>query len=343
MAHFKTTTGAALALIMGATPALANPLYLYSWAGYTAPELIEKFEAETGIEVILDTYDSNEMLLARLQAGATGYDIVVPSQHFVEIMIAEGLLQEIDATGLSNYENIEEQWRNNPWDPEQSYTVPWHHGSASFSYRADLYSGPAESLSEFFAPAPEVSGRLQVLGAPDEVYNMANLYLDLPFCSEDPDHARQVLELFEAQKPDVLLYSSEGMSDRLTRGEVIMAAHWSGYALQGRLNGNENITYAYPREGIVGWFDSLVVPVGAQNVDSALEFMNFMLLPENAAIQSNFTGYANAIEGSEAYFADHLIDAPELSVPEGVEVKFGVACGPEAQALIDRVWTQLLQ
>lgn len=172
---------------------------------------------------------------------------------------------------------------------------------------------------------------------------MANLYLGLPFCSEDPQHAKQVLALFEKQKPYVLLYSSEGMNDRLASGEVIMANHWNGYSMKGRLEGNPHITYAYPKEGIVGWFDSLAVPVGAQNVEAAKKFMNFIMDPENIALQSNFAGYSNAIIGSEQYFSEELKTAPEILVPEGVPVKFGEACSPEAQKLIDRVWTKLLQ
>lgn len=184
---------------------------------------------------------------------------------------------------------------------------------------------------------------MQVFKSPDEVFNLANLYLDLPFCSEDPEHAKQVLALLEGQKPAVLTYNSEAMNDRLANGEVIMAAHWNGYSLVGRMEGNENITYAYPKEGVVGWFDSMVVPVGAQNVDAAMTFINFMMDPENIAMQTNFTAYSNAIVGSEAFFAEHLVNAPEMNAPEGIPVKFGKACSPAAQKLIDRVWTKLLQ
>ena len=340
----KTKTLMAAALAVGfAAPALAQELHIYNWTDYTAPDLIAKFEQETGIKVTVDTYDSNETLLAKLQAGATGYDIVVPSQHFVKIMVREGLLQKVGVSSMPNFKNVDPRWKFPEWDPEQEYTAPWQWGSASFSFRADLYSGKGESLKEFFEPSEEVRGRLQVFKTPDEVYNMANLYLGLPFCSENPEHAKQVLALFQKQKPYVLLYSSEGMNDRLASGEVIMANHWNGYSMKGRLEGNPNITYAYPKEGIVGWFDSLAVPVGAQNVEAAKKFMNFVMDPENIALQSNFAGYSNAIMGSEQYFTEELKNSPEINVPQGVPVKFGEACSPKAQKLIDRVWTKLLQ
>lgn len=339
----KTMLTGATALALIATGALAEELHLYNWTDYTAPELIAKFEAETGIDVIIDTYDTNETLLAKLQAGAAGYDIVVPSQHFVSILIDQDLLQPIDIAAMPNYANVDPRWKNPVWDPEQQYSVPWQWGSASFSYRSDLYSGDGSSLKEFFEPAEEVRGKLQVFASPDEVYNMANLYLGLDFCSENPDDAKAVLALFKAQKPYVLTYSSEGMNDRLATGEVIMANHWNGYSLNGRDEANPNITYAYPKEGIVGWFDSLVVPKGAQNPEAAKAFMNFVMDPENIALESNFAAYSNAIMGSADFMDEALKTAPELNPPADVPVKFGQACSPTAQKLIDRVWTKLLQ
>ena len=236
----------AATLAFSASAVSAEELHLYNWTDYTAPELVEKFEKETGIKVVIDTYDSNETLLAKLKSGATGYDVVFPSQHFVEIMVTEGLLQKVDIKSMPNYKNVDPKFQGPVWDPNQEYSVPWHWGSASVQYRSDLYDGKLESLKEFFEPSEKVKGRLQVFKTPDEVLNMANLYLGLPFCSEDPQHAKQVLELFKKQKDSVLLYSSENMSDRLANGEVVMANAWNGDTLKGRLEVNKNIVYAYP-------------------------------------------------------------------------------------------------
>jgi len=336
-----TIAAAALALATGSAQA-EGELFIYNWSDYTSPELIEKFEAETGIEVTIDTYDSNETALAKLQSGATGYDVLMPSQHFVEIMISEGLLQKVGAKDLSNFANVNERWTNPEWDPEQEYSVPWHWGNASFSYRADLYGGTGQSLVEFFEPSEEVCGRLGVFKTPDEIINMANLYLGIPYCSEDPAEMAQVQELLANQKDCVTTYSSEGLNDRLANGDVILSSHWNGYSMVGRDEGVD-IVYAYPKEGVVGWFDSIVVPEGATNVENAKIFMNFMMDPENAAIQSNFAHYANAIDGSEPFMNVDLAAAPEMNIPADVPVVFGEACSPAAQKLIDRVWTKVLQ
>ncbi len=340
----KTVKTGAIAAVMGlmSSAAFAEELHLYNWTDYTSPELLEKFEAETGIKVVVDTYDSNETLLAKLQTGATGYDVVFPSQHFVEIMVKEDLLQKIDIKGMSNYANVVEKFQNPPWDPTQEYSVPWHWGSASVQYRSDLYDGKVESLKEFFEPSDQVNGRLQVFKSADEVFTLASLYLDVPFCTEDPQDAKRILELLKGQKESVLLYSSESMTDRLANGEVVMASAWNGDTMKGRLDANENIVYAFPKEGVVGWFDSIVVPKGASNVEAAKKFLNFMMAPENIAINANFARYATAITGAEDHFEADMVGAPELATPT-VPVVFAEACSDKGQKLIEKVWTQLLK
>lgn len=340
----------AIAIVTGAAlfaaplAALAEEkLFIYNWTDYTAPALIEKFEAETGINVIVDTYDSNETLLAKLQSGATGYDIAVPSQHFVKIMVQEDLLQKVGVHEMPNFKNVDPRWQFPNWDPEQEYSAPWHWGSASFAFNSAIYSGKGESLKEFFEPNEEVSGRLQVLKSPDEIVNLAHLYLGTPFCSEEPADMKKVQQLLLGQKEHVLTYSSEAINDRLAAGDTVMAGHWNGDSMRGRLENLPSQRYAYPKEGIVGWFDSLVVPKGASNVENAKIFINFMMDPENAAIGSNFARYSNGIVGSEPFMDDIVKDAPEVNVPPDVPVVFGEACSPKAQKLVDKVWTRLLQ
>ena len=119
----------------------AGDLFLYNWTDYTAPDLVEKFESETGIKVTLDTYDSNETLLAKLKQGGGGYDIVVPSHNFVEILIKENLIQRINAKSLPGYDNIDAKWQGPAWDPGNEYTVPWQWGTTSFTVDSAVYAG----------------------------------------------------------------------------------------------------------------------------------------------------------------------------------------------------------
>ena len=321
-------------------------LNLYNWADYTPDDLIKKFEAETGIQVTVDTYDSNETLLAKLQAGggSTGYDLAVPSQHFVEIMIKEGLIEKVDGINdMSNYKYVAEQFQGPSFDPTQEYSTPWQMGSASWAYRANSYSGNGSSMMEFFKPSDEVCCKVAVFKSPEEVVNMAHLALGSEFCSEDPGEMQAVMDLLLEQKKCVAVYSSEGINERLMSGEVIMHAHWDGYSQVGKWEGVDDLTYAYPKEGVVGWFDSLVVPKGAKNIDEAKAFMNFVMHPENMAILSNFAAYANAIPESSQYLSEDMKNATKIQVPDGIPVKFGQACNKESEALIDKVWTKLMQ
>ena len=324
----------------------AGKLNLYNWADYTPEDLIEKFEKETGISVTVDTYDSNETLLAKLQAGggSTGYDLAVPSQHFVEIMIKEGLIEKVDGIkDMPNYKYVADQFQGPSFDPNQDYSTPWQMGSASWAYRADSYSGDGSSMMEFFKPSDEVCGKVAVFKSPEEVVNMAHLALGSNFCSEDPNEMQAVMDLLIEQKKCVAVYSSEGINERLMSGEVIMHAHWDGYSQVGKWEGVDDLTYAYPKEGVVGWFDSLVMPKGAKNVEEAKAFMNFVMHPENMAMLSNFAAYANAIPESSKYLSDDMKNATNIQVPDGIPVKFGQACNKESQALIDKVWTKLMQ
>ncbi len=342
MKRLLTISAAALLLLTLGSARADGELFIYNWTEYTPPELITKFEKETGIKVSVDTYDSNETLLAKLQAGATGYDIVVPSQNFVPILVSEGLIQKVGVHKLPNFKNMKERWQFPEWDPEHEYTGPWQWGTTSFSYNSELYSGKGTSLKEFFEPSDEVMGRLSVFQTPDEVISLANIYLGIPFCSEDGKQMKKVQDMLVKQKEYVVAYNSETMSDLLASGEAMMTNHWSGYSRLGRLTGAP-IVYAYPKEGVVGWFDSMVVPTSAKNVENAKKFMNFMMEPENMAMLTENQGYGDAVKGTDAYYSDELKSAPEINPPSDLNVVFAPTCSPKAQSLIDKVWTKVMQ
>ena len=340
----KTLLGlASVGLGLTATIASADgELQLYNWTDYTSPELIEKFEEETGISVTLDTYDSGETLLAKLQSGAAGYDIAIPTHNFVPILISEGLIQPINASELDGYDRIVPNLASPWWDEGNVYSIPWHWGTTSFTVDTAVYSGNVDDYDVIFNPPEELAGQVAMFKSPDEVITMAQVALGLPFCSEDPNEMQQVLDLLMGQKPDVKTYNSDGILERLVSGDVSAHQNWNGYSLLARKE-KPSLQYAFPEEGVVAWADSLVVPKGAPNYDNAITFIEFMLEPENIAIQSNSSGYANGIIGSEAFMAEGLKDAAELSPPEGTSLKFIESCSPKAVELQNRVWTALLK
>ena len=307
----------------------------------TSPELIDKFAKENDVKVHVDGYTSNEDLLTKLQAGASGYDIATPSQHFLRIMIDEGLIENYGAKDLTAYEQIDPRWRNQWWDETQDYSIPIAYGTAGFVVNTDLYKGPTDSFEYFLEPGGELSGKIAMLAQPDEVIGAAQLYLGVPFCSEDPAEMKRVHDLLAAQKPFVAAYTSDNIENRIAGGEVAAHFWWDGNSMKIRFNDNAPIEYAMPKEGLVGWLDSMAVPKGAPNVENAKKFIDFMSRVENATAQYNFYGHSAPVAIDPATAKYTAENAPELF--PSVKVEFSRACSPAAQDLVTKVWTQLLQ
>ena len=336
----KYLAATALALCFASAAHAEGQLNLYAWAESISPDLIEKFSKENDVKVNVDSFTSNEDLLTKLQAGTSGYDIATPSQHFLRIMIDEGLLENIEASKLQAYGHIEEKWRNQWWDETQDYSIPLAYGTAGFVVNTDQYKGPTDSFKYFFEPDGELKGKIALLAQPDEVIGAAQLYLGVPFCTEDQAEMKKVLDLLMAQKPSVAVYSSDNIASRLASGEVSVHFWWDGDSLRARNTGSP-VSLAMTKEGLVGWMDSLVVPKGAPNRDNAVKFIEFMSTPENATEQMNFYAHSSPIKVDQAKVVYTKDKAPEL-YPD-VPVTFSRTCSPAAQDLVTRVWTQLLQ
>ena len=336
---------AAVALASGLCVSQASAegeVNFYTWADYTAPDLIEKFEAETGIKVNIDTFASNEDLLAKMMAGATGYDIIVPGDYLVEILIKEDLLLRVEPNQLPNFGNVEQRWVDVYWDPGRHYSIPWIWGTTSFNVNTDVYDGDIHTLAVLFDPPDVLKGRINMFQDSVEVINMALRYLGLPRCNANPDEMRQVQELLLQQKEWVRSYSMDP-KELIVSGEVDATMNWEGYALRTR-GEKPSVAYAHPREGYTGWMDNLAVPKGAQNVENALAFMDFMMVPENIALESIYVRANSGIAGAAQHLDDELATAPELNAPEGTpDPEFVPACADDVVRLYDKVWTNVMK
>ncbi|GAB0115552.1 extracellular solute-binding protein [Acidisoma sp. C75] len=334
----------ALAAAMPGARAADHPapkvLHIFNWSDYTAPDLIAAFTRETGIKVTLDTYDSNETLLAKLRAGNPGYDIVVLSNDFVKIFIADHLLERIDAAHLPNFRNLDPQWRHRAWDPQAAYTVPWQWGTTSFTYDTQVYAGPVDSLGTLFKPPEVFRGKVGMFGSPSEVINLALLYLGHPLCDANKADLSQVEALLLAQRPFVMSYDSDLIIKRLVAGDLAMSEQWSGDAERARVQ-RPSLRYVYAKEGGIGWMDNLAIPAGAPDRANALAFINFMMNPVNAAAESNYTGYQNAVQGAAPYLMPALAGMPEFNPPPGYRIVFSPGCGEAVTRDFDRIWTAI--
>lgn len=338
----------ALAVTLACVPTLAmaqsKQLFLYSWANYVPPNLLKRFETETGIKVNLDVYDSNETMLAKLQAGGGGYDIVIPSDSVLSTMVKSGLLLKVEPSKMGNYKNVLAPHNRPPADQNGDYAVPYTWGSTGFTYDSAKVSGGklTESWKEFFEPRPEVAGKIAAMANQGEMFTAAAHYLGIDTCTENPADAQKILDVLQKQKPSVKIYSSSGTIGRMAAGEVTMHHQWNGASYKSGLKLTTAV-FVYPVEGMNLWSDYFVVPKGAPNSDNAKTFMNWMMEPKNAGEASNFNGYNNAIKGSDAFMDAALAASPAINPPEAMKARFRPVkdCSVKARELRDGVWTRL--
>mgnify|MGYP001793552300 FL=1 len=334
-----TLTASALALC--ASGAMAQELNIYNWGNYTNPDLITKFEEETGIKVTITDYDSNDTALAKVKAGGHGFDIVVPSHSYIPIWIGEGLLLETRPDEMENFSNVADEWVDVSWDPGRHYTVPWQWGTTGVVVNTKYYDGDINTSSIFLDPPEELVGKINVVPEMGDVMTLAILYHGGEPCTGDKDVLRKVRDTLVDAK-EKWLGMDYGNLEKFAKEDLWAGVNWNGSTFRMRLQ-NENIAYGYPKEGFVLWMDSVAVLADAQNVDEAKAFQNFVMDPENAALISEFARYANGINGSEPFMPADMKTAPEIVIPDELKAAgpFNETCAPEVQELYTRIWTDL--
>ncbi len=338
----KLGAAAAVLALSAGTAAAEGKLSIYHWFEYIPQELLVKFTEETGIEVTMDTYDSNESMLASLKGGTLGsYDVAVPGDYMVQIMRDEGMLDTIAEGELKNKANIEEQWLNVDFDPGRNHSIPYQWGSTSFMVNRETYSGEINDTSIIFDPPDELKGKINVLDTQGELLALASIHLGIPQCSTDREQLKLLSATVNAAKPHWASFNSDGAKDVLVSGDAAVGMIWNGFGAKARAEGAP-VEYAYPKQGYVVWMDNVVLLKDAPNRDSAIKFMDFLLEPENIAAVSNFAQYTAGVKDVTPLLTDELKSSPEQNPPpEAPQGTFVKVCDPETQALYDAIWTRL--
>ena len=340
MKKLLTTTAA---MAFSASAAMAEgELVIYHWFEYIPQELLDKFTAETGINVTMDTFDSNEAMLASLKAGGMGtYDVAVPGDYMVNIMIGEGMLDEIADGELANKGNISAAWADPAFDPGRKHSIPYQWGSTSFSVNRDVYQGDINTTDILFNPPAELAGKINMLDSQGEVLAMASIHLDIPQCSTDREQLKALNDLLQGAKENWASFNSDNSKDILVSGDAAVSQIWNGFGAKAR-NEGANIEYAYPKEGYVVWMDNVVLLKDAPNRDSAIKFMDFLLEPENIAAVTNFAQYAAGVDGVSGLLEGELATQRESNPPAdagpGVFVE---VCDEATQVVYDQIWTNV--
>ncbi|MEO9515618.1 MAG: spermidine/putrescine ABC transporter substrate-binding protein [Paracoccaceae bacterium] len=288
----KIATSTLCILGLSATVANAEELRLYNWGDYINPEILTLFTAETGIDVGLDTYASNEEMLAKIQAGATGYDIVFPSIHMVDIMIQLELLAKTNINTADDWGNIAPEFLRAKLDPEGEYCQPYAWGTVGIFYNREMAGGDITSWEDFFA-IPEATGNnITLLDDMREVMAVGMMANGISVNSTDPDEIATATAWLVDQKSNVSAFTY-AFPPLFLGGDVAAGQFFVG--LSGAITEDDNLQYVIPSEGATMYEEAMCVLESAPNKDAAIQFMEFMLRPEIAVLNTNqqFNGSVN--------------------------------------------------
>ena len=337
----KLLTATALLLATSSLASAEGVLNLYNWGNYTSPELLTKFEAETGIKVTVTDYDSNDAALAKIEAGGHGFDLVVPTHQYVQIYAEKGLIVPLDLSKIPNHANIAPEWMNVDWDMGRTLTIPWQWGTTGIAVDTAIYSGDINTSDIFLNVPPELVGKINVVPEMNDIVNLAVMWAGGEACSEDPAVLKKARDALLAAKPN-WISMDYGATEKMSSGEWKASVNWNGSTMRIR-NALSTVAYGYPKEGYPVWMDSVALLADAQNVEEAYQFLNFIALPENAGMISAFARYANGITGSEPFMPEDMKTAPEVVIPEEHKAAgvFIPTCSPKAQEYMTAIWTEL--
>jgi spermidine/putrescine-binding protein len=334
-----------------AAPTAAGPivtskeLNVYAWSEYVPQELLDSFTVEYGVEVNYDTYASNEELLAKLQAGARNYDVIIPSDYTVAIMIAQNMLEPIDIKQIPNFANVDDMFKNPTYDPGNKYTVPYQWGTVGIAVNTAEVTKPITKFADLWDPA--FKDKLVVLDDEREIIGMALVVLGYDKNSTDPAQLQAAKKKLLELTPNIKLYDSDSPKTALLSGEAVAGVVWNGEAALAHQE-DPTIDYILPQEGAGLWYDNLAIPKGAPHKDAAIAFLNFVLRPDMSILITEMFPYSSANKAAlellktadpemyQAYMEFPATNPPADAVKKGHIIK---DVG-DATKLWDQIWTE---
>lgn len=264
-------------------------LNIYNIGDYIDPDLIDKFTDETGIEVVYESYDTNEAMYQKIKSESSNFDIIFPSDYMVEKMAKENMLEEIDYNNIPNYVNINEDFKNASYDKDNKYSVPYLWGTIGIMYNKNMVNDNVDSWDILWNNKYE--GNIMMLDSIKDSMGISLKRLGYSMNSTNEKEINEAKQELINQKPLVLAYANDESMDRLIGEDVAMGIAYSGDAVI-MMEQNENLRYAIPKEGTNKWVDTMCIPKGAENKKEAETFINFLLEPENAKQNVDYIGYA---------------------------------------------------
>lgn len=356
--NIKTLSMTAV-LTLAAAAVSASEVRVYNWSDYIDEELLAKFEAETGIKLIYDVFDSNEVLETKMLAGGSGYDVVVPSGTFLQRQIAAGSFQKLDKSKLPNLENM---WdvvaaRTAQYDPGNEYSINYMWGTTGIGVNVGKVKevlgedAPMNSLALIFDPANMeklASCGVHFLDAPTELIPAALKYIGENPDAQDEETISKAEPVLMGVRPFVTKFHSSEYINALANGDICVAFGWSGDILQARDRAAEadngvEIEYHIPAEGALMWFDQMAIPVDAPNPEGAHAFLNFIMDAQNMAAASNYVYYANGNAASKEFLNEDVIGDTAIYPDEATVENLYTTTPYDAgvQRVVTRLWTKV--
>ncbi|WP_243375103.1 polyamine ABC transporter substrate-binding protein [Microvirga solisilvae] len=361
MRNFKRGTFTALislALAMPLQAAEEKVLNIFNWSDYVAPDTIPNFEKETGIKVNYDVFDSNEILEAKLLAGRSNYDIVVPTASFLERQAKAGLFRPLDKAKLGNYKNLDNDLlsRIAQNDPSNKFAIPYMWGTIGIGYNKEKIKerlGVDTITSWDILFKSEISAKLKdcgiaILDSPSEVIGTTLAYLGIDPNSEKSEDLAKGADLMKKLRPSVKYFHSSQYINDLASGAICAVVGYNGDILQARTRAEEaksnvSIGFSVPQEGGLMWFDVMAVPKDAPHPENAHLFLNYILKPEIIAAISDKVHYANANMAATSMVSDDVRNDPGTYPPEATRAKLSTMKAHSAKfdRLLTRAWTEI--
>lgn len=320
-----------------------NQVIVYNWGEYLDPDAIEMFEEETGIDVVYEEYETNEIMYPKIQSGAIAYDVVCPSDYMIERMIENNLLTEINFDNIPNIKNIGDVYmeQSRQFDPDNKYSVPYLWGTVGILYNKTMVDGPIDSWSVLWDEKYKDSILMQ--DSVRDAFGVALKYLGYSLNSTDLDELTAAKKLLIDQKPLVQAYVVDQVRDKMIGNEAAIGVIYSGEAIYTQLE-NPDLEYVIPKEGSNMWIDSLVIPKNAKHKENAEAFINFVCRPEIAKMNFDYITYSIPNEAGRELIEEPALRNSKIAFPDAKELercetfKF---LGDENDAVYNELWREV--
>lgn len=314
-------------------------LHVYTWADYIKPELVEAFEREAGCRVVIDTFDSNEAMYNKIKAGATGYDVLVPSSYMVKLLHEQGLLQPIRRELVPNLRHVDPDYLAQAMDPEMRHSVPYMLTNTGIAWLDGRVENPEPSWAMF--GRADLKGRMTMLNDMRETLGAALKFLGFSLNSRDPAELAKARDVVIGWKRNLAKFENEQYKTGLASGEFLLVHGYNGDILQAAEE-NDQIVFAIPREGTSISCDDLVIPAGARQVELAHRFIDFLLRPEIAAENTDFIGYRAPNKSAYPLMSEEIRNNPAIFLPNDLAARCEIIGDVgEALAIYTRMWDEI--